>query len=158
MAAFAARADVVGCSMNSLFAHHEKTCKPLFRTFVNELRFGLPHNPNMARRGIPKGPLDWYLVEWMEACGLTGRGSQAKMRELTGWSAATMSQLYNGTQNYSPKVVNEAARALNVEVFELFMPPERAMHLRKMRETAISIAAEEPVDSKDKGLPLRAVS
>ncbi len=65
------------------------------------------------------------------------------MCELTGWSKATMSQLYSGTQDYSPKVVNDAARALSVEPFELLIPPERAMHMRRMRETAISIAAED---------------
>jgi len=70
------------------------------------------------------------------------------MMELTGWSKATMSQLFNGTQDYSPKILTEAAKALNVEPFELLMPPERAMSLRRMRESAISIAAEERQDYK----------
>lgn len=102
----------------------------------------------MARRGVPRGPVNWYLREWMAACGLDGRGAQAKMQELTGWSKATMSQLYNGTQDYSPKVVNDAARALSIEPFELLMPPERAMALRKYQasaqEVAVSLAHEAP--------------
>jgi transcriptional regulator with XRE-family HTH domain len=98
----------------------------------------------MARRGIPKGQVNWYLREWMEASGLSGRGAQTKMMELTGWSKATMSQLYNGEQDYSPKVVNDAAAALNAEPFELLLPPSRAMALRGMRDNAIKIAAENP--------------
>ena len=85
----------------------------------------------MSRRGVPKGPINWYLPEWMEACGLKGRGSQTKMRELTGWSKATMSQLYNGEQDYSPAVVNAAALALKVQTYELLMPPERAFAIRR---------------------------
>lgn len=98
----------------------------------------------MARRGKPKGPVNWFLVEWMDACGISGRGAQARMMELTGWSRATMSQLYNGEQDYSPKIVNEAAAALNAEPYEMLMHPEKAMNLRKLRESAIRIAAENP--------------
>lgn len=94
----------------------------------------------MARRGIPKGPVRWYLREWMDACGLEGRGAQARMMELTGWSRASMSQLYNGTQDYSPKIVDEAATALKIEPFELLMPPERAMALRRIQIDAREIA------------------
>lgn len=96
----------------------------------------------MARRGKPKGPVNWFLVEWMDACGISGRGAQTKMMELTGWSKATMSQLYNGEQDYSPKIVNEAAVALNAEPYELLIHPEKAMNLRKLRESAIRIAAD----------------
>ena len=85
----------------------------------------------MARRGIPKGPINWYLPEWMAACGLEGRGSQTKMRELTGWSKATMHQLYHGEQDYSPAVVNAAATALKAEPYELLMPPEKAFMIRR---------------------------
>lgn len=75
------------------------------------------------------------------------------MMELTGWSKATMSQLYNGTQDYSPKVVNEAAQALNVEPYELLMLPERAMHMRQMRKTALDIAAEASAEYKAEAEP-----
>jgi hypothetical protein len=83
----------------------------------------------------------------MAACGLTGRGAQTRMRELTGWSAATMSGLYNGTQDYSPQLIEEAAKALNLEDFELLMPPDRAMNLRQIQksaETIVEIAHREP--------------
>lgn len=88
----------------------------------------------MARRGVPT-QINWYLREWLNMLGK----SQADMIKLTGWSKATMSQLYNNKQDYNPKVVNEAAAALKVEPFELLMRPERAMALRRQREAALQI-------------------
>ncbi len=89
----------------------------------------------MARRGIPN-QINWYLREWMVMLGK----SQADMIRLCDWSKATASQLYNNKQDYSPKIVADAAKALNVEPFELLMKPERAMALRRQREAAIVLA------------------
>lgn len=86
----------------------------------------------MARRGIPK-EINWFLREWMDALKV----KQADMIRLTGWSKATMSQLYNNKQDYSPKIVNTAAEVLGVERFELLMPPARAMAYRRQREAAV---------------------
>ena len=117
---------------------------PNVRTCPADSVRGFAYSANMARRGIPKGPIRWFLREWMETAGLSGRGSQTRMRELTGWSPATMSQLYNGTQDYSPKVLEEAANALNIEPFELLIPPERAMALRQLRKAAAEIVQAVP--------------
>lgn len=108
---------------------------------MNDFMARRSHNTNMARRGIPKGGPRWFLREWMD----TLRVRQADMVRLTGWSKATASQLYNGKQDYSPQIVRDAARALNLEDFELLLPPDRAMALRGMRESAIRIAAEQPL-------------
>lgn len=89
----------------------------------------------MARRGIPT-QINWYLKEWMDLLGV----NQAEMVRRTDWSKATASQLYNNKQDYSPKLVNEAARALNIERHELLMKPERAMALRRQREAALVLA------------------
>ena len=93
----------------------------------------------MARRGIPKGPSTWYLREWMAAKNLKGRGAQAKMMALTGWSKATMSDLYNHRQDFSPKILKEAAAALEIEPYELLLPPERANAIRSMRQHALRV-------------------
>src|SRR6478735_7435484 len=83
------------CShMTNLYA------SPIVRTYPADLHGEFPYSANMARRGIPKGEVNWYLCEWMDACGLKGRGAQARMAKLAGWSKATMSQLYNGDQDY----------------------------------------------------------
>lgn len=105
------------------------------RTQRNDFPRPVSHNRNMARRGIPN-QLNWYLREWMDLLGV----KQADMIRRTDWSKATMSQLYNSKQDYSPKIVNEAAQALNLEPFELLMKPERAMALRRQREAALILA------------------
>lgn len=124
------------------FAHHEQQCKlimkPFVRTYRNDFAHRSTHNWTMARRGKPER-INWYLREWMDMAFPTARGRQAKMSELTGWSKATTSQLYNNDQDYSPKVVNEAAAALKAEPWELLMPPERAMALRRFRSAAEDI-------------------
>lgn len=89
----------------------------------------------MARRGVP-AQVNWYLREWMDMLGVR----QVDMIALTDWSKASMSQLYNNKQDYSPELVNVAAKALNVEPFELLMKPERAMALRRQLESALVLA------------------
>lgn len=89
----------------------------------------------MARRGIPKAGPKWFLREWMDMLGV----KQAEMIRRTGWSKASASQLYNGVQDYSPNIVEAAALALHVAEYELLLPPERAMALRRLRESAIAI-------------------
>lgn len=86
----------------------------------------------------------------MAAAGLEGRGSQAQMMKLTGWSKATMSQLYNGTQDYSPAVLEAASIALHAEPWELLMHPDRAMAMRGFRKTAAEIVAATPLDPADR--------
>ncbi|KQM88632.1 hypothetical protein ASE67_02510 [Sphingomonas sp. Leaf23] len=84
----------------------------------------------------------------MDAVGLNQRGAQARMMELTGWSKATMNQLYNGKQNFNPEILETAAVALHVEPFELLIPPERAMALRSFRDTAALVAKSVPAVDK----------
>lgn len=88
----------------------------------------------MARRGVPT-QINWFLKEWMDLLAV----NQAEMVRRTGWSKATASQLYNNRQDYSPKLVIEAAKALNVEQHELLMRPERAMALRRLRQDAVRL-------------------
>lgn len=90
----------------------------------------------MARRGIPTGPITWYLREWMAAKGVT---KQSEMMELTGWNKASMSLLYNHKQDYSPKILREAAEALQIEPYELLMHPDQAMALRRLRQDALRV-------------------
>lgn len=138
MPALAARSVYEGFCMSGTFAHHERKVNSFVRTSRNDFCRDSSHNWNMARRGKPDG-INWYLREWMDMAFPQARGRQAKMAELTGWSKATTSQLYNNTQDYSPKLVNEAAKALNAEPWELLMPPERAMAIRRIRSSAEEI-------------------
>lgn len=81
---------------------------------------------------------DWHLRQWMRATGT----SQAALMERTGWDKRKASFLVNGQQPYKRDVINEAAAALNIAPFELLMHPDDAFAIRRLRESAISIAAD----------------
>ena len=148
MPALSANSDVRGVSIAVCSHITNESASAFVRACHADITAARSYIRNMARRGKPSGQLSWYLPEWMAARGLSGRGSQARMMELTGWSKATMSQLYNGTQDYNPKILAEAARALNAETFELLMPPERAMQMRRFQDSAIKLAAETQTEFK----------
>lgn len=115
------------------------------RTWVTDTRTVRSYNRNMARKGIPKTPPAWFLREWMEVCIGKKRGVQAEMMRLTGWSKATMSQLYNDQQDMNSDYLRQACEALNLRQHEILMPPEAAMALRRFEQTAREIAKEPPV-------------
>lgn len=96
-----------------------------------------PNMPRKAKQSTVIGP-DWFLQEWMRYF----KKSQADMCRLTGWSKATMSDIYNGTTNYYREILNEVARALEVSPFELLMHPDEAHALRRLRDSALTIAAD----------------
>lgn len=81
---------------------------------------------------------DWYLAQWLVSLQM----KQADLERTTGWDKRKASHLVNGKQPYKRDTVNEAARALHIEPFELLMHPDDAFALRRMRDGAIRIAAE----------------
>lgn len=81
---------------------------------------------------------DWFLRQWVETLHTT----QAELERRTGWDKRKASHLMNGKQPYKRDTVNEAAKALSVEPFELLMHPDDAFALRRLRENAIRIASD----------------
>ncbi len=81
---------------------------------------------------------DWYLAQWLRSTGT----KQADLVRETGFSPAKLSKLYNGSKRYDRDVVNAIARVLHLEPYELLMHPEDAMRIRRLRDTALSIAAD----------------
>lgn len=119
--------------MSLSFAHHERQCNRKVRTYRNAFTSGVLHYSDMPnRRGVPKSGANWFIREWMDLLGVR----QRDMVERCDWSKASASQIYNGVQDYSPKIVREAALALNLREYELFMPPDKAMAFRRMEATA----------------------
>jgi transcriptional regulator with XRE-family HTH domain len=105
----------------------------------NDSQAGLSHHANMPRRrSTPPGELShrWYLAEWAQELGKKQADAQ---REL-GWSKASASNLWNGRQRYTQDLVDAAAAWLNIEPFELLMPPNRASALREIQSYAVTIA------------------
>lgn len=85
----------------------------------------------MPRKATPAraiGP-DWYLAEWMASVGV----SQAELGRLCDWSKATVNDIYHGKTEYYRAILNRIARALKVEPWELLMPVEQAMQIRRLR-------------------------
>lgn len=103
---------------------------------LNDLALGCPYYPNMAN--APRH--DWYLKAWMLACKV----KQADIMKATGYSKATMSDLSTGKQRFNRDILNEIAHVLHIRPYELLMHPDEAMAIRRVRESAVRIAAESP--------------
>lgn len=111
---------------------------PMPRKPANPVPFNGPHQA------------DWHLPAWMATLGVT----QADLCRETGMSKSTMSEIVNGKTHYYRALVNQLARALRVDPFELLLPPAEAMAIRRMRSSALSIAAES--HSHFRGAPIEA--
>lgn len=116
----------------------------------------------MPRKASPPraiGP-DWFLSEWMAAKQV----SQADLVRLTGWSKATVNDIFHGRTEYYRAILNQVAAALSVQPWELLMHPAEANAILSMRDSAIRIAAEQrapftpaPVDQPAERLAPRGV-
>lgn len=81
---------------------------------------------------------NWYLQEWMTHF----RKRQAALVNELGWDKATANFVWHGERPYSRKWVNQIANWLGIRPFELLMPPQEALALRRIRQTAALIVAE----------------
>lgn len=90
------------------------------------------------KRSTPPAQLghQWYLREWAETLGKIQADAQ---REL-GWSKASASDLWNGSQRYTQDLIDEVAVWFQIRPYELLMHPADAMALRQVRESAARIA------------------
>jgi hypothetical protein len=78
---------------------------------------------------------DWYAAEWLAHYGK----KQADMVRDLDWNKSRASLMVRGIQPYDRDSVNELAIYLNLEPFELLLPPARAMALRRYRESAAEV-------------------
>jgi transcriptional regulator with XRE-family HTH domain len=114
------------------------------------------HGANMPTRRRPVRQLNWFLRDWMAHYGMR----QVDLMERTGWSKTTASLIYNGKQDFTPRIVDEAAAALNIAVYELFLPPDSAMALRRQRADSVRIAADNriPYTPEPEFVPIKRAS
>lgn len=82
---------------------------------------------------------DWFLSAWMSTLKI----DPVDLVRETGMGKATISDIVNGKTDYYRYIVNEIARVLRIEPFELLMHPDDAFALRRLRQDAIRIAAEQ---------------
>lgn len=106
------------------------------RFLLNDLACARSYYPNMDL--APRH--DWYLKAWMTSLKVRQRDIMAA----TGYSKATMSDLSTGKQRFNRDILNDVANALHIRPYELLMHPDEAMALRRVRESAVQIAAETP--------------
>lgn len=85
---------------------------------------------------------DWFLVEWMRSLRVT----QAELVRRLDWPKSKMSMLVNSRRHYNRDMINQISHALNIEPFELLLPPERAMGFRAMQKDALRIVADPRLD------------
>lgn len=106
----------------------------------NDRAGAVSYHPNMPRKASPArtvGP-DWFLAEWMDSRRIT----QADLCRMTGWSKATVNDIYHGRTEYYRAIVNQLANALHMDSWELLMHPAEANAIKSLRESALRIAAE----------------
>lgn len=78
---------------------------------------------------------DWYFKQWLDYFGLV----QADVVKALEWNKSKASLMFNDKQRYHRDDVNQVAALLNIEPFELLIPPARAMALRQYRANAETI-------------------
>ena len=106
--------------------------------FLNRCQGGSVQFLRNASRGwIPYNliMLDWYLGQWLQ----TLRVNQAELARRTDYPKAKVSDLVKGKQRYNRDVLNDVAKALNLEPYELLMHPADAMAQRRLRQAAETI-------------------
>lgn len=82
---------------------------------------------------------DWYFRDWMTHL----RKKQADAVRELGWNKSKASLVWNSQQPYSRPLVNEVSRWLQIRPYELLMPPAEALSLRRLRQTAAAIVADQ---------------
>ncbi len=81
---------------------------------------------------------DWQLQAWLKHFGK----KQVALTNELGWSPNKRNKLFHGRQPFNRDNLNEVAAWLGLEPYELLMPPDQALALRNLRQTAMLIAAE----------------
>lgn len=94
----------------------------------------------LARKNRP----DWYLKEWMSTLHI----SQAELARRIGKERNTINNIYHGKTEYYREILNEICAAIHIAPFEILMPPDEAMALRRIRESSLRIAADSSLDFK----------
>lgn len=86
---------------------------------------------------------DWYLREWFALLG-------KKQRDLiTGldYQPSQAHRIWHGLQPYRRDHVEEISAFLNIAPFELLMPPEDAMAMRRLKTVIAEITKADTIET-----------
>lgn len=92
----------------------------------------------------------WYLQEWAAQSDPPKR--QVDLEKELEWSKGKANAVWNG-QQYTQDIIDEIAPWLNVRPFELLLPPDVAMAIRRVREDAARIVRDDRSVAIDQPLP-----
>jgi hypothetical protein len=87
---------------------------------------------------------DWHLQAWLQHFGKI----QSSLVNELGWDKSKANFVYHGKQQYKREIVNAVADWLGIKPYELLMPPEQALAIRRLRQSA-----EEILSTSDRFLP-----
>lgn len=93
------------------------------------------------KRNTPPSELHhrWFFAEWAASKGKI----QADAQKELGWSKSSASKLWNGKQRYTQDIIDQVSTWLEIQAYELLLPPKEAQALNRLREAAHAIAAED---------------
>lgn len=106
-----------------------------FQLTSTDVGAAFSHDVNMA----PPATHDWYLREWFATMGLKQRDLVTKLD----YQTQTAFNLWHSIQPYRRDHVEAISALLNIQPFELLMPPAEAMALRRLRATIAEVAKAE---------------
>lgn len=81
----------------------------------------------------------WYIQEWFAVVGL----KQFDLVTKLDYQRNTAFKLWHGLQEYRRHHVEDVAALLNIRPYELLMPPEEAMRLRRLQSVVAEVARED---------------
>lgn len=132
----------------TVFGEQHTACSPQVNIASSiDFHFGLTdtdsqfsHDLNMA---APDRPL-WYLQEWFA----TQQRIQRDLITKLDWLPAKANKVWHGVQIAKLDEVAEIADLLQIAPWELLMPPEEAMKLRRIRSVLAEVATPDlPADT-----------
>lgn len=98
------------------------------------------HHVEMAAPAHP----GWFIQEWFASVGL----KQFDLVTKLDYPRNTAFKLWHGLQEYRRQHVEDVAALLNIQPYELLMPPEEAMALRRLRSAIAEVAKSDPAPAE----------
>lgn len=83
---------------------------------------------------------DWYLREWFATMGMKQRDLVTKLD----YQPALAHALWHSVQRYRRDHIEQISALLNIQPYELLMPPEEAMAMRRLKSAIAEVARVEP--------------